>query len=205
MAPTLLSNDLVSQAPYNARDFSQLRGLRNIPDPVIRAHLLHYENSVRRLHRARESGMTDRVDSGLKDLRLHEFYFDNLSSRPSRMSRRFEFTLRIGWGSLEAWKDEFRALGRRDGVGWVILHMDPVEYQLSNHWVDLHGEGHPSGFLPVLVMDVEDHAFTGMDRSAYIEAFLENVDWARVEDRHAVAENLDLRGYPGHASRDATP
>jgi superoxide dismutase len=32
-------------------------------------------------------------------------------------------------------------------------------------------------------MDVWEHAFTGLERPKYIEAFLQNVDWARVEAR----------------------
>jgi superoxide dismutase len=36
-------------------------------------------------------------------------------------------------------------------------------------------------------MDVWEHAFTGMERPRYIEAFLSNVSWEVVESRLAAA------------------
>ncbi len=74
-------------------------------------------------------------------------------------------------------------MGLMRGVGWVILYRDPVTGSLSNHWIGLHEEGHPAGFTPLLVMDVWEHAFTGLERPKYVEAFLANADWSRVETR----------------------
>ena len=42
------------------------------------------------------------------------------------------------------------------------------------------------GNVPVLVMDVFEHAFMldyGLKRADYIEAFFKNIDWNAVEDR----------------------
>jgi Fe-Mn family superoxide dismutase len=69
------------------------------------------------------------------------------------------------------------------GIGWVIFYRDPVTSTLSNHWIGLHEEGHPVGFTPLLVMDVWEHAHTGIERSAYVDAFLANADWDRVDHR----------------------
>ncbi len=58
---------------------------------------------------------------------------------------------------------------------------------LSNHWITLHEEGNIAGFVPILVMDVWEHAFLldykPAERSKYIEAFFSNVDWSVVESR----------------------
>ena len=47
--------------------------------------------------------------------------------------------------------------------------------------------GNVAGFVPLLVMDVWEHAFLldykPADRPKYIEAFMSNVDWAAVEHR----------------------
>ena len=44
-----------------------------------------------------------------------------------------------------------------------------------------------AGFIPLLVMDVWEHAYLldykPADRPKYIEAFLSNVDWNAVEKR----------------------
>jgi len=74
------------------------------------------------------------------------------------------------------------------GVGWAILYRDPATGGLFNWWVSSHEQGHPAGFNPVLVLDVFEHAFMvdhgAGGRDAYIAAFLENVNWEVVEQRH---------------------
>jgi superoxide dismutase, Fe-Mn family len=58
---------------------------------------------------------------------------------------------------------------------------------LSNHWITLHEVGNVAGFVPVLVMDVWEHAFLldypAAERSRYIEAFFANVAWEVGERR----------------------
>ncbi|MDT5294744.1 MAG: superoxide dismutase, Fe-Mn family, partial [Acidobacteriota bacterium] len=73
------------------------------------------------------------------------------------------------------------------GVGWAICNQDPVHQTLSNHWVSLHEVGNVAGFVPVLVMDVWEHAYLldykPADRPKYIEAFFSNIDWDACERR----------------------
>lgn len=81
----------------------------------------------------------------------------------------------------------FAAVGNMRGVGWTILYQDPATRQLSNHWIALHQDGVPSGFKPILVMDVWKHAhlldYKLSERSQYIDAFFANVDWEVVQRR----------------------
>ncbi len=73
------------------------------------------------------------------------------------------------------------------GVGWSIAYLDPAAGRVSNHWIELHESGNVAGFVPLLVMDVWEHAFLldykPADRPKYIEAFMANVDWSVVEQR----------------------
>lgn len=58
---------------------------------------------------------------------------------------------------------------------------------MSNHWVSLHEHGNVAGFLPILVMDVWEHAFLldyqPSERKQYIDSFFSNIGWGVVEDR----------------------
>src|SRR5258708_30462451 len=36
---------------------------------------------------------------------------------------------------------------------------NPETKRISNHWVELHNDGHPPGFRPIVVMDCWEHAF----------------------------------------------
>jgi Fe-Mn family superoxide dismutase len=177
------------------KDFSALRGLRDIPDSLIEAHLKLYSGYVKNTWELRQrlgamepgglewSEMQRRMGFELNGLRLHELYFDHLCPGGQGMSRETGLLLGESWTDLDAWERDFRALGSMRGVGWAILYRDPVTQRLSNHWISLHQDGHPAGFTPILVMDVWEHAFTGMERSRYIDAFFANLDWEVVAAR----------------------
>ncbi|HEX7679209.1 MAG TPA: Fe-Mn family superoxide dismutase, partial [Thermoanaerobaculia bacterium] len=81
-------------------------------------------------------------------------------------------------------------VGKMRGVGWAIAYLDPANGRVSNHWIELHENGNVAGFVPLLVMDVWEHAYLldykPADRPKYIEAFLANVDWDAVERRMKV-------------------
>jgi len=89
--------------------------------------------------------------------------------------------IEAGYGDYDRWKRDFAAIGGMRGVGWAIAYQDPTTGRLSNHWIGLHEEGTLAGFVPILVMDVWEHAYMldykPAERSKYIEAFFENVNW----------------------------
>ena len=51
----------------------------------------------------------------------------------------------------------------------------------------MHEIGNVSGFIPILVMDVWEHAFildyAPSDRPKYIDAFFTNINWRVIEER----------------------
>ncbi len=120
---------------------------------------------------------------------LHEFYFGNLTAdsttlRQSALRTNIEAT----WGSVEAWREDFALCGLTRGVGWAILYLDPVTKDLTNHFIREHHEGHISTFVPILAMDVWEHAYMvdhhADGRATYIEAFLKNINWEINEKRY---------------------
>jgi Fe-Mn family superoxide dismutase len=74
--------------------------------------------------------------------------------------------------------------------------------RLLNFWINEHDEGHPAGGIPLLVMEVFEHAYLldyGLKRAEYIEAFFTNIEWKAVEVRFKYAgigsmESLCLKG-----------
>jgi superoxide dismutase, Fe-Mn family len=185
----------MSPTGYALRDFSKVRGLKGIPDALVEAHLKLYAGYVKNMNLLRErlgalspgspefSELHRRVGFEINGMRLHELYFENLSPGGGPPGAAARDALSKHWGSTEAWRKEFAGIGSMRGVGWAILYQDPATGALSNHWIGLHEEGHPAGFRPILVMDVWEHAFTGMERPAYVEAFLANAHWEEAERR----------------------
>lgn len=190
---------------YQAKKWD-LAGLNGISDKTLEVHFGLYEGYVKNTNLLREqiaalrsngvSGgdpkfaeLVRRLGFEYSGMRLHEYYFDNLTSTPGELSKstRLAGALERSFGSVEAWRKEFSAVGGMRGVGWAVLYMDPVNGELSNHWLSLHENDQVAGFRPILVMDVWEHAFLldykPAERPKYIEAFLAHVNWAACEER----------------------
>jgi Fe-Mn family superoxide dismutase len=121
---------------------------------------------------------------------LHEYYFGNLKKNGGgdpRAGSSFVHAIQESFGTYEIWKADFVGIGKMRGVGWAICYQDPSADHLSNHWISLHEIGNVAGYIPILVMDVWEHAFLldykPAERSKYIEAFFSNIDWNVVEQR----------------------
>ncbi|NDD26868.1 MAG: superoxide dismutase [Proteobacteria bacterium] len=128
-------------------------------------------------------------------MRLHELYFDNLGA-PAALDPSSALASRINeqWGSFDAWLADFKTVCTMRGVGWAILYADPHTGLLQNFWVTEHEQGHPAGFVPVLVMDIWEHAFTvdykPTERAKYVEAFFKNINWSAAADRYRTVSAL---------------
>ena len=122
---------------------------------------------------------------------LHEYYFGNLKAGVSELGAASGLKKAITgqFGSFDAFKEDFVNTGATRSIGWAILYLDPASGALNNHFVQLHEEGNVAGFMPVLVMDVWEHAymvdFGAGGRGQYIKAFFGNVNWDIVEKRFA--------------------
>jgi Fe-Mn family superoxide dismutase len=195
----------MAKSIYKAREF-KLSGLNGISDRTIEAHFSLYQGYVNNTNLLNEQ-ILDKIQKGeaggknpvyaeltrhlgfeYGGMVLHEYYFENLAPKgKAEPSRQLRETFDNTFGGFEKWKQAFVAVGEMRGVGWAILYQDPATDSLSNHWVALHQNGVPSGFKPILVMDVWEHAFvldyTPSGRSKYIEAFFSNINWEAVNER----------------------
>ncbi len=190
--------------PYEAKNFEYLLGTEGFSDQLLKNHFTLYQGYV-----TNSSKVADTLAAMLKEGRtatpeyaelkrrfgweysgmvLHEFYFGNIikGGRPldttSKLARQFE----KDFGSYENWEKDFRATGAMRGIGWVIIYYDPSSGRLVNVWINEHDVGHLPGALPILVMDVFEHAFMidyGLKRADYINAFFKAINWELVAER----------------------
>jgi Fe-Mn family superoxide dismutase len=193
---------------YQPRQFD-LSGLNGISDKTLEMHFKLYEGYVKETNKLTEkiaeflqdgkvdqdempaySELTRRLGFEYNGMVLHEYYFDNMKRQgagdPDKTSALYKAAAE-SFGSYDIWKADFVGVGKMRGVGWAICYQNPANGRISNHWITLHETGNVSGFMPVLVMDVWEHAFIldykPADRPKYIEAFFSNIDWQRVEQR----------------------
>ncbi len=192
---------------YKPRTFN-LSGLTGISDKTLEMHFKLYEGYVKGTNdlTARIAGMladgkvdqeempayselTRRLGFEYNGMVLHEYYFGNMKRQGGGEPPRgaFRDAVERSFPSADIWRTDFTSVGKMRGVGWSIAYLNPATGLVSNHWIELHQTGIVAGFVPLLVMDVWEHAFLldykPADRPKYIDAFMANVDWEAVERR----------------------
>lgn len=192
---------------YQARTFD-LSDLTGISNQTLEMHFKLYEGYVTNTNTLNEklavltggsgtpsdmpafSELKRRLGFEYNGMVLHEYYFENMKRQgggePAKGSS-FRSAVERFYPSFGAWKAEFSSVGKMRGVGWAICYHHPRSGAVSNHWIDLHETGNVVGFVPLLVMDVWEHAFLldykPAERPKYIESFLSNVNWDAVDAR----------------------
>jgi len=117
---------------------------------------------------------------------LHEIYFDGLGGA-GEIGPALAGQLARDFGSVDRWRAEFTAMGRAlaGGSGWVLTSWSPRLGRLVNQWAADHGHCLADG-APVLALDMYEHACAldfGAGAAAYIDCFMRNIHWPRVEAR----------------------
>ncbi|MDT7043714.1 superoxide dismutase [Candidatus Nitronereus thalassa] len=199
---------MLSADPYKAKEYN-LSGLNGISDESLEKHFSLYEGYVKATNKLNDqlatflqdgtidqeempaySELTRRLGFEYNGMILHEYYFGNLTRYETgdpAPSSVFLEAATASFGSYQLWKTHFTGVAKMRGVGWAVCYQNPANGMLSNHWITLHETGNVSGFIPVLVLDVWEHAYIWdyalADRPKYIDAFFSNIDWDTVEQR----------------------
>lgn len=119
---------------------------------------------------------------------LHEWYFDILGGDGVPVGELAE-TLKKDFGSLENFVNYFSACGMA-ARGWVVLAWDLHDQALRVYMGDAHNQGGVWGCLPIIVLDVYEHAYFldyGSDRKAYIADFWKNLNWNKADELYLAA------------------
>jgi Fe-Mn family superoxide dismutase len=196
---------------YKAQQFN-LSGLEGISDKTLEMHFKLYEGYVKATNDLSAriaailgdgkvdkeempaySELTRRLGFEYNGMVLHEYYFANMKRQgggePSKGP--FREAVERSFPSFAIWKTDFTSVAKMRGVGWSIAYLNPATGQVSNHWVELHESGNVAGFVPLVVMDVWEHAYlldyAPADRPKYIDAFMANLDWSAADRRTQAA------------------
>ena len=88
---------------------------------------------------------------------LHEAYFDCLGG-DGKASGPLAEAISSKWGSVEKFIDIFSATGMAVR-GWVILAYDLRAMEPKIYACDSHSQGGVWGSIPIIVLDVYEHAY----------------------------------------------
>ena len=182
-----------------ACDPSKLKGLS---EKLI---VSHYENNyggaVKRLSQIQEhiqsldfaaapgfliNGLKREELIAMNSMILHEIYFGGLgaSDRPPALSE----ALARDFGSAELWAAQFAAMGKAQGggSGWVLLSYSARSGKLVNQWAADHTTTIGDGVV-ILALDMYEHSYHidyGAKAAAYVDAYMQNINWQDVERRY---------------------
>ncbi len=189
---------------YTEQNFEHLLGTAGFSDQLLNNHFKLYAGYV-----ANTNKLLDRLIALVKEgntatpefaelkrrfgwefngMRLHELYFGNMSKTKKTLpesSPLYKKMVEV-FGSGQVCEQVFVATGSMRGIGWVIMNYDPESKKLFHTWINEHDVGHLTGCVPLLIMDVFEHAFMldyGLNRADYIKAFINSIDWEVVEGR----------------------
>lgn len=150
---------------------------------------------------------------------LHELYFGSLGgdggarftgSGPGvEVPALVAVAIEQQFGSMLEWRREFVALARAlgGGPGWVVLSHSSREDRLHNHILVDHTHA-MVGAAPLLALDLYEHAYHmdfGANASAYVDAFLRNIDWSAVNSRLVEASGSGSAARVSHGRDEALP
>ncbi len=192
---------------YEAKNYDRLLGTKGFSDTLLKNHFTLYQGYVTNTNKAvdllakAEKGtpqyaeLKRRFGWEWSGMRLHELYFDNMTKETQTFDANSSLGKKIAadFGSTEEWSKDFKATGAIRGIGWAVLYYDKTADKLFNAWINEHDLGHLAGAVPILIMDVFEHAFMvdyGLKRADYIEAFFNAICWktagARLKEAAAV-------------------
>jgi Fe-Mn family superoxide dismutase len=126
----------------------------------------------------------------------HELYFGNLGGAGGEPTGDLANAIDASFGSVGKFMDFFKASGKCMR-GWVIVGWNERDGQLRAYGLDLHNMWVPAKVVPVVVLDVYEHAYMidyGINRGAYLDAFLKNIDWNVCARRLETAMKLSKAG-----------
>ncbi len=129
--------------------------------------------------------------AALNSILLHELYFASLGGDGRAVPEPMASALAKDFCSVDRWRQEFVALAGAlaGGSGWVLLSYVPRDGRLINHFGLDHTQS-ISGSIPILALDMYEHAYHlefGANATAYIAAFMRNIDWQAVLGRYGDA------------------
>lgn len=125
---------------------------------------------------------------------LHELYFASLGGDGRVLPEATGSAISRDFGSVDRWRREFVALATAlsNSSGWVLLTYVPRDGRLINQTASDHGESIAGG-IPILAIDMYEHAYQmdfGANATAYIAAFMRNIDWNAVQGRYEDAATV---------------
>lgn len=180
---------------YRADEFDFKNGVEGLSGKMLEEHLKLYQGYVKKSNEIQEKlkaadkseangvwsfvGELKRQETfAVNGMKLHEVYFGHLHGNGTPEGVLLAM-IEKDFGSLDAWKEDMVATAI-SARGWAVTAFDFRDNRLHNYGADAHNVGAVWGAVPLIVLDVYEHAYFmdyGVNRKSYLESFFKNLDW----------------------------
>ncbi|MEX0671954.1 MAG: Fe-Mn family superoxide dismutase [Candidatus Babeliales bacterium] len=116
---------------------------------------------------------------------LHELYFENLGHPGSAPLAQTKKLLEKNFGSVANYLQDLKDCGMA-ARGWVLTAYSLFDGSVRNYVLDSHNDHVPVMVIPLVVLDVYEHAYMiefGIKRALYLNVFVDNINWSVIENR----------------------
>ena len=132
---------------------------------------------------------------------LHELYFANISDLHSEIAMDSLSYMRLArdFGTFDDWQKDFIACCLSSRNGWACTVYNTWLQSYQNCVIDLHSQQIPIGVIPIIVLDVWEHAYYRdylNNTKTYVVAMMKQLNWSVIESRFKKTEKVShaLRG-----------
>jgi Fe-Mn family superoxide dismutase len=128
---------------------------------------------------------------------LHSMFWQNMSPKGGGSPRgSLEQAMAQSFGDTDSFREQFsRAATSIQGSGWAALCYEPMSKSLIVEQIYDHQGNMGSGCVPLLVLDMWEHAFYLQYRNkkqSWVDSFWNVVNWSDVAARMESVEPIDL-------------
>ena len=160
----------------------------------VRETIAELESTDKEKHAYTIAELRRRFSFEFNGMRMHEYYFESMEKGVEAPDQNAPLAKALGkkYGDWDGFIEHFKAVGMSRGIGWTVLYADPKGQTVHVSWVTDHELGTLAGLPILLPMDMWEHAFMvdylPSEKKQYIDAFLSNVNWKKVEERFAATQ-----------------
>lgn len=182
---------------YTLKDFTHLTKDTNLglSAAILENHLGLYKGYVDKVNQAEADMLAGNINEtamkhlafSLNGMALHDIYFSNMSSDSGKRSSALNKAIDASYGSYDKYFESLVNIATQV-PGWSITALNLLNGKLINYGVADHSANFPNFVMPILALDVYEHAYVmdfGVDGKAkYIEVFKRIIDWDLVSRRY---------------------
>ena len=198
-----------------AKRFTNLATLKNIPSSIVKTHEQNYLRSVtqtnelfaRIMNINRDTSPSARDDlrsalthvaSSLAEVKSYELFLTHLGGAVRKPQENFLAQIRKDFGSQEEFRSQFMKAAIVTPV-WVAVAYDLDLHRLLIMIGDTPERLSVWNLAPVIVIEASPQTIgteVGTDRERYFQSIMDHIDWAVVERNLEDAAGLQPAGKP---------